>query len=149
MVKDERQHYPSTAARESESQSNKYPGSEGPMIAVIFEVWPAHGRKDDYLGIAVALRAELDRIDGFISIERFQSLSDPKKLLSLSFWRDEEAVKNWRNNSKHRESQTQGRAGIFANYRLRVGPVTRDYGLTERADVPKDSRDVHDEQHPR
>ena len=119
------------------------------MIAVIFEVWPAHGRKDDYLGLAAALRTELDRIDGFISIERFQSLSDPEKLLSLSFWRDEEAVKNWRNHSKHRESQTKGRAGIFANYRLRVGPVTRDYGLTERAEVPKDSRDVHDEQHPR
>jgi heme-degrading monooxygenase HmoA len=119
------------------------------MIAVIFEVWPAQGRKDDYLGIAAALRADLDRTDGFISIERFQSLSNPEKLLSLSFWRDEEAVKNWRNHSKHRESQTRGRAGIFANYRLRVGLVTRDYGLTERADVPKDSRDVHDEQHPR
>ena len=117
------------------------------MIAVIFEVWPAHGRKDDYLGIAGALRADLDRIDGFISIERFQSLSDPEKLLSLSFWRDEEAVKNWRNHSGHRESQTKGRAGIFANYRLRVGPVTRDYGLTDRAEVPMDSRDIHDEQH--
>ena len=119
------------------------------MIAVIFEVWPAHGRKDDYLAIAAALRADLDRIDGFISIERFQSLSDPAKLLSRSFWRDEEAVKTWRNQSKHRESQIKGRAGIFADYRLRVGPVTRDYGLTERAEVPKDSRDAHDEQHPR
>ena len=74
--------------RESEAESNKYRGSEGPMIAVIFEVWPAQGRKDDYLAIAAALRADLDRIDGFISVERFQSLSDPKKLLSLSFWRD-------------------------------------------------------------
>ena len=119
------------------------------MIAVIFEVWPAQGRKDDYLKIAAALRADLDRIDGFISIERFHSLSDLEKLLSLSYWRDEEAVKNWRNHSKHRESQTKGRAGIFADYRLRVGPVTRDYGLTERAEVPMDSRDVHDEQHPR
>jgi heme-degrading monooxygenase HmoA len=119
------------------------------MIAVIFEVWPAHGRKDDYLGLAAALRTELDRIDGFVSIERFQSLSDPKKLLSLSFWRDEEAVKNWRNHSKHRESQTQGRFGVFANYRLRVGPVTRDYGLTERNEVPMDSRDVHDVRHRR
>ena len=119
------------------------------MIAVIFEVWPAHGHKDDYLGIAAALRADLVSIDGFISIERFQSLSDPEKLLSLSFWRDEEAVKNWRNQSKHRASQTKGRAGLFADYRLRVGPVTRDYGLTERAEVPKDSRDVHDEQPPR
>jgi heme-degrading monooxygenase HmoA len=117
------------------------------MIAVIFEVWPAQGRKDDYLGIAAALRADLDRIDGFISIERFQSLSDPEKLLSLSFWRDEEAVKKWRNNSKHRESQTKGRGGIFSDYRLRVATVMRDYGLTERADVPNDSREIHDAQH--
>jgi heme-degrading monooxygenase HmoA len=119
------------------------------MIAVIFEVWPAQGRKDDYLGIAAALRVHLDRIDGFISIERFQSLSDPEKLLSLSFWRDEEAVKNWRNHSKHRESQMKGRAGIFADYRLRVAAVMRDYGLTERAGVPDDSRIIHDKQHTR
>jgi heme-degrading monooxygenase HmoA len=119
------------------------------MIAVIFEVWPAQGRKDDYLAIAAALRADLDRIDGFISVERFQSLSDPKKLLSLSFWRNEEAVKSWRSHSKHRESQTKGRTGIFADYRLRVAAVTRDYGLTERAEVPKDSRGIHDAQHSR
>jgi heme-degrading monooxygenase HmoA len=119
------------------------------MIAVIFEVWPAQGRKDDYLGIAATLCADLDRIDGFISIERFQSLSDSKKLLSLSYWRDEEAVKNWRNHSKHRESQTKGRTGIFANYRLRVATVMRDYGLTERAEVPEDSRGIHDNQRSR
>lgn len=117
------------------------------MIAVIFEVWPAQGRKDNYLDIAAALRADLDRIDGFISIERFQSLADPEKLLSLSYWRDEEAVKNWRNHSKHRESQTKGRAGIFADYRLRVATVMRDYGLTARAEVPEDSRGIHDVQH--
>ena len=116
------------------------------MIAVIFEVWPADGCKDEYLGIAAALRADLDRIDGFISIERFQSLSNSEKLLSLSYWRDEEAVKNWRNHSKHRESQTKGRAGIFADYRLRVATIMRDYGLTERAEVPEDSRGMHDEQ---
>ena len=108
------------------------------MIAVIFEVWLAQGRKDDYHAIAAALRQDLNRIDGFISVERFQSLSNSEKLLSLSFWRDEEAVKNWRNHFKHRESQTKGRAGIFADYRLRVAVVTRDYGLTERADVPND-----------
>jgi heme-degrading monooxygenase HmoA len=116
------------------------------MIAVIFEVWPADGRKDDYLEIAAALRADLNRIDGFISVERFQSLSDPKKLLSLSFWRDEEAVKNWRNNSKHRESQMKGRTGIFKDYRLRIASVVRDYGMIERAEVPEDSRAVHDRQ---
>ena len=119
------------------------------MIAVIFEVWPAQGRKDDYLKIAAALRADLDHIDGFISIERFQSLSDPEKLLSLSFWRDEEAVKNWRSHSKHRESQTKGRAGIFADCWLRVATVTRDYGLTGRAEAPEDLRRIHDEQHSR
>jgi len=116
------------------------------MIAVIFEVWPAHGRKDDYLGIAASLRSELDGIDGFISVERFQSLSDPKKLLSLSFWRDEEAVKSWRNHSGHRASQTQGRAGIFADYRLRIGAVMRDYGLTDRTGAPDDSHAIHDSQ---
>jgi heme-degrading monooxygenase HmoA len=119
------------------------------MIAVIFEVWLAQGRKDDYLEIAAALRADLDRVDGFISIERFQSLSNPEKLLSISFWRDEEAVKNWRNHSRHRASQTKGRSGIFADYRLRVTAVMRDYGLTERTEVPEDSRCLHDEQHSR
>jgi heme-degrading monooxygenase HmoA len=116
------------------------------MIAVIFEVWPADGRKDDYLGIAASLHADLNRIDGFISVERFQSLTDSKKLLSLSFWRDEEAVKKWRNNSKHRESQIQGRAGIFADYRLRIAAVTRDYGITDRVEAPDDSHAIHDPQ---
>ena len=114
------------------------------MVAVIFEVWPADGRKDDYLEIAASLRAELDRIDGFISVERFQSLTDPKKLLSLSFWRNEEAVKKWRNHFDHRKSQIQGRAGIFADYRLRIAAVTRDYGKMNRAEVPDDSRTIHD-----
>src|SRR5262249_55945405 len=102
------------------------------MIAVIFEVWPAEGRKDDYLGLAAALRADLAHIDGFISIERFQSLTDPGKLLSLSFWRDEDAVRTWRNNANHRRTQAAGRAGIFADYRLRIASVVRDYGMTER-----------------
>ena len=85
------------------------------MIAVVFEVWPASGRKEDYLAIAATLRPELEKIDGFISVERFQSLTDPGKLLSLSFWRDEEAVQRWRNEVHHRESQATGRAGIFAD----------------------------------
>ena len=114
------------------------------MIAVIFEVWPAPGRKDDYLAIAASLRAELDRIDGFISVERFQSLTEPDKLLSLSFWRDEEAVKQWRNEAHHRASQAKGRAGIFAEYRLRVASLLRDYGLSERAGAPADSKATHD-----
>lgn len=114
------------------------------MIAVIFEVWPADGRKDDYLGIAAALRSELDRTDGFISIERFQSLTDPHKLLSLSFWRDEDAVRNWRNNADHRKAQAAGRGGIFADYRLRIAGVVRDYGMSERAQAPHDSVAAHD-----
>ena len=116
------------------------------MIAVIFEVYPAHDRKQDYLDIAAALRDDLNRMDGFISIERFQSLTDPGKLLSLSFWRDEDAVKKWRNHPNHRDSQMKGRAGIFADYRLRICNVVRDYGMTERVQAPEDSRGVHDRQ---
>ena len=113
------------------------------MIAVIFEVWPASGRKDDYLAIAATLRAELEKLDGFISVERFQSLTDPGKLLSLSFWRDEAAVRNWRNHEQHRQSQAAGRGGIFADYRLRIASVGRDYGLVERTEAPADSREFH------
>ena len=116
------------------------------MMAVIFEVRPADGRQDDYLGIAASLRADLDSIDGFISVERFQSLSDPKKLLSLSFWRDEKAVEKWRNHPSHRESQIEGRARIFSDYRLRIAAVVRDYGKADRAEVPNDSRAIHDRQ---
>ncbi len=113
------------------------------MIAVIFEVWPASGRKDDYLAIAAALRVELEKMDGFISVERFQSLTDPGKLLSLSFWRDEDAVQRWRNEVHHRESQAAGRAGVFADYRLRIADVVRDYGMKEREQAPADLRAHH------
>jgi heme-degrading monooxygenase HmoA len=113
------------------------------MIAVIFEVCPHAHAKHDYLSIAAGLAPLLATMDGFISIERFQSLSDPGKILSLSFWRDEEAVKQWRNTEEHRAAQSQGRAGIFAGYRLRIAAVVRDYGLTERAQAPADSRGVH------
>ncbi|MGF1608944.1 MAG: antibiotic biosynthesis monooxygenase family protein [Kiloniellales bacterium] len=114
------------------------------MIAVIFEVWPAEGRKDAYLDIAAGLRAELEKEDGFISVERFQSLTTPGKLLSLSFWRDEEAVRAWRNRPHHRSAQAQGRGGVFADYRLRVASVLRDYGMNERAEAPADSRAAHE-----
>ena len=110
------------------------------MIAVIFEVWPADNHKQTYLDIAASLRPELERIDGFISIERFQSLSDDTKLLSLSFWRDEAAVVAWRNVERHRVAQQQGRGGVFRDYRLRVAHVLRDYGMTERAEAPADLR---------
>jgi len=113
------------------------------MMAVIFEVLPAPGRKDAYLAAAAALRPALEQVDGFISIERFESLSEPGKLLSLSFWRDEEAVARWRQVEAHRGTQQAGRAGIFADYRLRVAAVVRDYGLHNRAQAPADSRRVH------
>lgn len=109
------------------------------MIAVIFEVWPEPNRKQAYLDIAAALRPLLDGIDGFISIERFESLSEPGKVLSLSFWRDEDAVAKWRNLESHREAQAAGRGGVFLNYRLRVAGVIRDYDMVERAEAPEDS----------
>lgn len=110
------------------------------MIAVIFEVWPAPDSKEEYLDIAARLRPELERIDGFISVERFQSLTDPSKLLSLSFWRDEAAVKAWRTKAEHRVAQARGRGGVFRDYRLRVAAVLRDYGMTEREETPDDLR---------
>ncbi len=113
------------------------------MIAVIFEVWPAEGEAQHYLDLAAVLRAELETIDGFLSIERFQSLTEPGKLLSLSFWRDEAAVAAWRNAPHHRATQAKGRAGVFRDYRLRIAGVVRDYGLTDRAQAPADSRAVH------
>lgn len=113
------------------------------MIAVIFEVVPYMGERHRYLDLAGDLRADLEKIDGFISIERFESLTMRGKLLSLSFWRDEEAVRHWRNLEAHRAAQQTGRNGIFADYRLRIGHVLRDYGMFERDEAPKDSREVH------
>ena len=114
------------------------------MIAVIFEVTPAPGRKQEYLDIAAGLRPELEKQDGFISIERFVSLSNEAKVLSISFWRDEEAVKTWRRFEGHRLAQARGRGGVFADYRLRVASVIRDYGMSARREAPADSREVHD-----
>jgi heme-degrading monooxygenase HmoA len=114
------------------------------MIAVIFEVWPAEGRKGDYMELAERLRDDLVRMDGFISVERFQSLTEPDKLLSLSFWRDEQAVTAWRNQGPHRATQSKGRGGVFHNYRLRVASVLRDYGMNaDREQAPADSRKAH------
>nr|CAD6606230.1 antibiotic biosynthesis monooxygenase [Rhizobium sp. TCK] len=114
------------------------------MIAVIFEVVPYMGERNRYLDLAGELRAELEKIDGFISIERFESLIMRGKILSLSFWRDEEAVRQWRNLEAHRAAQQAGRNGIFADYRIRIGHVIRDYGMFERAEAPEDSRALHD-----
>lgn len=114
------------------------------MIAVIFEVIPAPGRKQEYLDLAEKLRPELEKMDGFISIERFESLTNKGKMLSLSIWRDEDAVKRWRQFEGHRVAQAKGRSGIFADYRLRVASVIRDYGKSEREQAPADSRALHD-----
>ena len=113
------------------------------MIAVIFEVEPAEGRKGDYLDIAAEMRPMLDEIDGFISVERFQSLTDPRKILSLSFFEDEDAIARWRNLNAHRGAQAKGRSGVFKDYRLRIASVIRDYGMFDRAQAPVDSRKAH------
>jgi heme-degrading monooxygenase HmoA len=113
------------------------------VIAVIFEVWPAGGRAVEYFDLAASLKSDLESIDGFISIERFESLTTKGKYLSLSFWRDDEAVRTWRNLERHRAAQAKGRGGIFADYRLRVASVVRDYGMKARNEAPGDSRDVH------
>lgn len=113
------------------------------MIAVIFEAQPHAGQKDAYLEAAASLRPLLAGIDGFISIERFESLTQPGKILSLSFWRDEQAVEAWRQLEAHRAVQAAGRRSIFADYRLRVASVLRDYGMNNREEAPADSRAVH------
>ena len=113
------------------------------MIAVIFEVEPNAGKTDDYMDIASQLLPIVEGIDGFISIERFESLSQPGKILSLSFWRDEEAVKEWRNIAEHRQAQRDGRNGIFSDYRLRIASVIRNYSMHDRDEVPEDSKKVH------
>jgi len=116
------------------------------VIGIIFEVWPAEGKKQEYLDIAAKLRPLLDQIDGFISIERFESLYEPGKILSLSFFRDQAAVEQWRKLEAHRIAQAVGRAGVFRDYRLRVVSVIRDYGMSDREQAPADSLGYH--QHP-
>jgi len=113
------------------------------MIAVIFELTPAEGRFADYKRLAEELAVELKDRDGFISIERFESISRPGHFVSLSFWRDEEAVRQWRNLAQHRAAQKQGRGGIFSSYRLRVAQVIRDYTMDERGQAPADSARFH------
>lgn len=114
------------------------------MIAVIFEVWPKPEHKQQYLDLAAELKPVLETIDGFISVERFESITEKGKMLSLSFFRDEAAVEAWRNVSGHRRTQAKGRAKIFADYRLRIAGVIRDYGMNDRAQAPEDSRAVHE-----
>ncbi|RYF41816.1 MAG: antibiotic biosynthesis monooxygenase [Comamonadaceae bacterium] len=113
------------------------------MVSVIFEVWPHPDHREGYLDWAAELKEELLEMDGFISIERFQSLTDPGKLLSLQFWRDDACLTAWRNLDAHRAAQAAGRGTMFRDYRLRIAEVTRDYGLRERAEAPADSRLAH------
>lgn len=113
------------------------------MIAIIFEVIPAEGRKDEYLDIAATMRPMVEQVEGFISVERFQSLTNPDKLLSISFFEDENAVERWRQLSAHRSAQSKGRAGVFKDYQLRVAHVLRDYGMFDREEAPEDSREIH------
>ncbi len=113
------------------------------MIAVIFEFTPAPGRFPDYMALVDELKPELAKADGFLSLERFESITTPGKFVSLQFWRDEESVAKWRNVQKHREAQKKGRGGIIASYRLRIAGVIRDYAMHERAQAPADSVAAH------
>ena len=113
------------------------------MIAIIFEVMPAEGQKDAYLDIAATMRPMVEQVEGFISVERFQSLTNPDKLLSISFFEDEDAVHRWRQLAAHRNAQSKGRNGVFSDYRLRVCHVMRDYGMFDRDQAPEDSVKAH------
>jgi len=113
------------------------------MIAVIFEVHPTEGRKNDYLDIAAQMRPMVEQVEGFISVKRFQSLTNPSKVLSLSFFEDEAAIIRWRNLAAHRAAQAKGRGGVFNDYRLRIAKVVRDYGMFDRAEAPADSKVAH------
>jgi heme-degrading monooxygenase HmoA len=113
------------------------------MIAVIFEFTPAEGRFPEYMKLVDTLREDLAEADGFISLERFESISSKSKFVSLQFWRDEESVRKWRNLQKHREAQKQGRARILKSYRLRIASVSRDYTMDEREQAPRDSVEIH------
>lgn len=113
------------------------------MIAVIFEFTPAEGRFPDYMQLVETLKADLAKAEGFISLERFESITAPGKFVSLQFWRDEESVRKWRVLQKHREAQKKGRAGIFKSYRLRIASVIRDYEMDKRGEAPRDSVEVH------
>ncbi|NOQ24939.1 MAG: antibiotic biosynthesis monooxygenase [Bacteroidales bacterium] len=113
------------------------------MITVIFEVFPKEENKQEYLDIAAKLKPMLANVDGFISIERFASLQDPNKILSLSFWKDEQSIENWRTEAMHRHGQASGLHHIFSDYRIRVGQIVRDYGLEDRIEAPRDSKEYH------
>ena len=113
------------------------------MIAVIFEVMPHPDRKNAYLDMAAQMRPLVDEVEGFISVERFQSLTNPDKLLSLSFFEDEAAIDRWRTLSAHRQAQSAGRKGMFTDYHLRIAHVIRDYGLFDRDEAPADSKAAH------
>jgi heme-degrading monooxygenase HmoA len=120
---------------------------EAPVIAVIFEFTPAKGRFSEYMDLVGTLKADLEKADGFISLERFESITTRGKFVSLQFWRDEEAVRKWRNLQRHREAQKKGRAGIFQSYRLRIASVVRDYTMDEREQAPADALSFHSKVH--
>ena len=113
------------------------------MIAVIFEVLPHPDHKDEYLDLAAEMKPMVDAVEGFISVERFQSLTNPGKLLSLSFFEDEAAIDRWRQLAAHRRAQAKGRGGVFTDYHLRIAHVIRDYGMFDRDEAPQDSRAAH------
>ena len=113
------------------------------MIAVIFEFTPAEGRTQDYFDLVAQLKPELEKAEGFVSLERFESITRPGKFVSLQYWRDEQCVAKWRNVQLHRQAQAKGRGGIFAGYRLRIATVNRDYTMDDRTQAPRDSVAAH------
>src|SRR5690242_18647985 len=113
------------------------------MIAAILEVYVKEEHRQEYLDIAAQLRPLLDDIDGFISVERFESLYTPGKLISLSFWRDEEAIAAWQQVREHHIAQAKGRSTIFEDYRMKIARVMWDYSKHDRAQAPQNRQVSH------
>jgi len=97
------------------------------MIAVLFEAMAVSEKRDRYFQLAEQLKPLLSDIDGFISIERFQSTTNPEKFISLSWWKDEEAIKHWKKNVHHKLAQDEGKSTIFSFYKINVLTSTREY----------------------
>src|SRR5579884_788552 len=105
------------------------------MFSVIFEVLPADGKKAAYLDLAKHLKPMLERIDGFVDNERFESQLRPGWVLSHSTWRDEKSLVRWRTEGEHHRVQEKGRFEIFQDYHLRIGDVTADTDPPKNAPV--------------
>ncbi len=108
-------------------------------IVVLFEVTPTKEGMEKYLELASMLKPMLSGFDGFISAERFQSLNNEGKLLSMNVWENEEAIEKWRNTLSHRMSQLEGKNKLFESYKITVCNTIREYSNTDRKNAPQDS----------